>query len=299
MSTARPERTVVRNASLRNYLMCRPTYFAVEYAINPWMHPDKPVDAGLAIEQWETLRSTYEALGHEVRLIEPREGLPDMVFAANGAVVVDGKAYGSRFRFAERASEGEAYLRWLKDNGATETLEPGVTAEGEGDFLTTKRRILAGFGFRTDRAAHAELARLTGREVVSLELIDPRFYHLDTAFAVLAEADTESDGEDTVMYLPEAFTPGSREVLRRLYPNAILADVQDAEVLGLNAVSDGRRVVLPMQAKGLIAELVRHGFEPIGVDMSELRKAGGGPKCCTLELRGLKVSGGPTEGTER
>src|SRR6202035_5009861 len=116
-----------------------------------------------------------------------------------------------------------------------------------------------------------------GRTVIGLDLTDPRFYHLDTALAVL--------DADRVMYYPAAFSPGSRDVLARLYPDAILATEADAEVFGLNAVSDGRHVVLPQAATHLIGELRRGGYTPIGVDVSELNKAGGAVKCCTLELR--------------
>jgi N-dimethylarginine dimethylaminohydrolase len=117
-----------------------------------------------------------------------------------------------------------------------------------------------------------------GRPVVTLQLVDPRYYHLDTALCVLG-------GEAGVAYLPEAFSPGSQAVLRRLFPDAVLASPQDAEVLGLNAVCDGARVVLPAQATGLSAALRDRGYATIGLDLSELRKAGGGPKCCTLEVR--------------
>ncbi len=113
--------------------------------------------------------------------------------------------------------------------------------------------------------------------MLTLALVDPRFYHLDTALAVLAD--------DQVMYYPEAFTPDSQALLRSLYPDAVLADLEDAEVFGLNAVSDGRRVLLPEAAKALAARLADEGYEPIPVDVSELFKGGGGPKCCTLELR--------------
>jgi N-dimethylarginine dimethylaminohydrolase len=262
----------------RRYLMCRPTYFAVDYAINPWMDPTAPVDTDLAIRQWTALRDAYLRLGHQVELIDPVPGLPDMVFAANGATVIDGHAFSAQFRFPERADEAPAYLNWLGANGFT-AHEAKNTNEGEGDLLLAGRFILAGTGFRTDLAAHAEVQELFGRPAITLQLVDPRFYHLDTALCVLG-------GSAGIAYLPSAFSPGSQSVLRRLFPAAILAGEEDAAVLGLNAVSDGRRVVLPVQAGGFARALTAHGYDPIGIDLSELRKAGGGPKCCTLELRG-------------
>ncbi|MFB9235380.1 dimethylargininase [Plantactinospora siamensis] len=263
-------------AEHRHFLMCRPTHFAVEYAINPWMHPEQPVDPQRAVAQWDTLRRTYLDLGHTVDEIEPLPGLPDMVFAANGATVVDGKAMSVQFRDPERADEAPAYRAWFERAGF-EIHDPKHINEGEGDILLAGDLLLAGFGFRTAHAAHAQLQEVFGRPVIGLQLVDPRFYHLDTALCVLDER--------TIAYLPEAFSPGSRAALRRLFPDAVLATEADAAVFGLNSVSDGRHVVLPVQATGLAAALRDRGYETIGVDLSELRKAGGGPKCCTLTVR--------------
>ena len=261
----------------RRYLMCRPTYFAVDYAINPWMDPTAPVDVERAVAQWETLRETYLALGHTVELIDPLPGLPDMVFAANGATVVDGVVLGALFKHPERADEAPAYLEWFARHGF-ETHEAKAVNEGEGDLLLAGDFLLAGTGLRTDHAAHSEAQEHFGRPVITLQLVDPRYYHLDTALTVL--------GPDNVAYFPEAFSAGSQAVLRQLYPDAVLATAADAAVLGLNAVSDGRRVVLPTAAKRLAGALASRGYEPVPVDVSELHKAGGGPKCCTLEVRG-------------
>jgi N-dimethylarginine dimethylaminohydrolase len=261
----------------RRYLMCPPRHFEVSYSINPWMDPAKPVDAGLAMAQWERLREVYLRLGHTVELIEPVPGLPDMVFAANGGTVVDGRVLVARFRFSQRVAEAPAYRDWFLAHGYHEVLEPVFLNEGEGDYLFDGHRLLAGTGFRTQRLSHSEAQEFFGRPVISLTLVDARFYHLDTAMAVL---DTGK-----VMYYPAAFSPGSQRVLRELYPDAILATGVDADAFGLNAVSDGHNVVLPQTATGLIEALRAHGYEPIGVDMSELQKAGGAVKCCTLELR--------------
>jgi N-dimethylarginine dimethylaminohydrolase len=266
-----------RLATPRRYLMCRPDHFDVSYAINPWMDVSLGVDRDLALRQWETLRRTYLDLGHQVEVIRSQPGLPDMVFAANGGLVVEGRALGARFTHAERRAEGPAYLTWLADAGLKDVTEPVHVNEGEGDFLVVGDLVLAGTGFRTDPGAHSEVQELFGIPVISLQLVDPRFYHLDTALAVLDERN--------VAYYPEAFSPGSRGVLQRLFPDAILASEADAVVLGLNAVSDGRHVVLPSSAAGLAVQLRERGYEPVGVDLSELLKAGGSVKCCTMEIR--------------
>lgn len=264
-------------ATRRRYLMCEPRHFAVEYAINPWMDPTVPVDRDLAVRQWRALADTYRRLGHHVEEIEPVEGLPDMVFAANGATVARGRVYGARFKYAERVPEGPAYLGWFKDAGYRVTHEPAYVNEGEGDLLVAGDLLLAGTGFRTDPAAHVEAAEVLGLKAVTLRLINPHYYHLDTALCVLSERD--------IAYFPGAFDAESQAVLRELFPNAIIADADDAKVLGLNAVSDGRHVVLPLEAVELAKKLTARGYQPVPVSLSELRKAGGGPKCCTLELR--------------
>ncbi len=266
-----------RAATPRTYLMCPPAYFDVTYAINPWMRPDAPVDPDLAMRQWETLRQTHLALGHSVSVIDPEPGLPDMVFAANGATVIDGSVLGVRFRYPQRAAEAQAYLSWFRAHGWNPVREPGVVNEGEGDILVAGDTVLAGYGFRSDRAAAGELTEVFGRRVVSLRLVDERFYHLDTAMCVLDSS--------TAMYYPAAFDDSGRAALASVFEELIEAKDEDAEVLGLNAVSDGEHVVLAAAATGLARSLRSRGFEPVPVDMSELLKAGGGAKCCTLELR--------------
>ena len=269
-------RTSVRTATPRRYLMCPPTYFSVDYAINPWMVPGTRVDRPLALAQWDVLRRTYLDLGHAVDLLAPVPGLPDMVYAANGATVVDGVVLGARFRYPQREAEAVAHAMWFRRAGIR-VVEPEFVNEGEGDLLVVGDVILAGSGFRTDPAAHAEAARVLNREVVPLELVDPCYYHLDTAIAVLDAA--------TIAWLPEAFSERSRAVLQERFPDAVVADPADAAVLGLNAVSDGRHVVLPARATRLAAALAERGYIPVPVDLSELLKGGGGPKCCTLEVR--------------
>ncbi|WP_017611772.1 dimethylargininase [Nocardiopsis salina] len=261
----------------RHFLMCPPAHFAVEYAINPWMDPSAGVDRDRALRQWRGLRDLYRYLGHRVSEIDPIEGLPDMVFAANGGLVVEGRVYGARFASAERTPEGPAYIDWFRKSGYTETLEPKYVNEGEGDFITLDRLVLAATGFRTEAAAHQEAERFLGRPVVTLQLVDPRFYHLDTALFALPG--------DNVAYYPGAFSRGSLRVLEALFPDALLATEHDAAALGLNSVCTGDDVVMAAEATDLAERLRERGHTVHPVHLDELRKAGGGAKCCTLELR--------------
>lgn len=259
-------------------LMCPPTFFTVAYEINPWMSIEDTADTAVACRQWRELVAAYDRLGVAVELIEPEPGLPDMVFAANAAVVVDGRALVARFRHRQRRGEQEAYARWFEERGLATVDRARRVNEGQGDVLRVGDVLLAGHGQRTTRAAHRELAAWSGREVVSLRLVDPRYYHLDTALFPIG---------DTVAYRPEAFDEASRRLLEGRYPDALLVDAADAAVLGLNAVVVGGTVVLSAGTRRLGPALRSRGFETVEVDLSELRKAGGSIKCCTLVLEGV------------
>ena len=260
--------------------MCPPEHFAVEYAINPWMDTTVAVDAALALRQWQLLRDTLTDLGHAVHVLDPQPGLPDMVYAANGAFSVDGTVYGARFRHPQRSAEATHHQMFYR-NGPWTFVDPMHVNEGEGDFAYLPGAyggmILAGYGFRTEPAAHAEAQEVLGRPVISLKLVDPAFYHLDTALAALDDRH--------VTYYPEAFSPASQWIMAQLFPDAVLADREDAEAFGLNLVSDGRHVVLNAEATGMVKKIVAAGYVPVPVELSELKRGGGSVKCAVAELR--------------
>ena len=267
----------------RTYLLCPPEHFVVEYAINPWMDTTASVDGELARKQWEGLREALVRLGHDVHVLSPEIGLPDMVYAANGAFVVDGIVYGARFKHPQRSAEAVAHRRFYTERSEHpwRFVPPVATNEGEGDFAYVPDAyggiVLAGYGYRTEQAAHTEAQEIFGRPVISLKLTDPRFYHLDTALAAIDDTN--------IAYYPAAFSDRSRRVLEQLFPSAVIAAEDDALAFGLNLVSDGRHVVLNSDADGLAAKLSAAGYEPIPVDLSELKKGGGSVKCCIAELR--------------
>ncbi|MGM7671701.1 dimethylargininase [Microbacterium sp. A93] len=282
-----PEPVAARTAQNRRYLMCRPEHFTVSYTINPWMEPAKPTDTAKAVAQWQKLYDLYLHLGHDVELIEPLADYPDMVYTANGGFVIGGRAYVPKFRFTERAGEAPAFADWFRASGY-DTVEPKEVNEGEGDFLLVGDVILAGTGFRSTGDSHREVGEVFDREVISLNLVDPRFYHLDTALTVLDPVQGEQDGgpeRANIAYLPGAFDDASRAILEERFPDAILVSDEDGSVFGLNSASDGYNVIISPRAVGFEAQLRERGYNPITVDLSELLLGGGGIKCCTLELR--------------
>jgi N-dimethylarginine dimethylaminohydrolase len=272
-----------RIAQHRHYLMCKPTHFTVDYKINPWMDPATPTDTAKAVSQWQDLYDLYVKLGHEVELIEPLAGYPDMVYTANGGFTIGGRAYVPAFFYEQRQGESPAFAEWFRSHGY-DTVLPKEINEGEGDFLLAGDVVLAGTGFRSVGDSHREVHEVFGREVVTLTLTDPRFYHLDTALTVLDPV-VAPGAEAGIAYLPNAFDEASRRILEERFPNAILVADEDGAVFGLNSASDGLNVIISPRATGFEKQLRERGYNPIMVDLSELLLGGGGIKCCTLELR--------------
>lgn len=287
-ATASDQSATGRVQQHRRYLMCRPEYFTVSYEINPWMHKADPTDTSKAVRQWQSLYDTYLELGHEIELIDPIPGLPDMVYTANGGFIIDGTALGVKFSVDERRGEERPFMDRFAQLGF-EVVEPVAAQEGEGDILLAGDTILAGYGFRSSIESHREISEVFGREVVSLKLIDPRFYHLDTAISVLDPVEGPGGVEKAnIAYLEHAFDEPSQRILAERFPDAIRVADEDGAVFGLNSASDGLNVIISPRARGFEAQLRERGYNPVLVDLSELLLGGGGIKCCTLELRGAR-----------
>ena len=259
-------------------LMCPPTFFDIEYEINVWMRrSDQPTEE-TAAQQWQKLYKIYtDKLGWDVETIKPVKGLPDMVFATDCCLMIGGKIMLSSFRYPERQPETGHFENWFRGHGYTNLQKSKHLFEGGGDTMVCGDKIIAGYGFRSDRRAHDELQEFFGREVISLHITDPRFYHMDTSLAVLSA--------DTVAYFPGAIDEASRQRLQAAIPNLIEATEEEAQGFGLNAVSDGHTVICSDESPGLMEKYRSAGFEVIGTPILEFRKSGGGVKCLTLELR--------------
>ena len=256
--------------------MCPPDHFSIEYEINPWMKTSDQVDPAAAAKEWQSLAYIYRSLKFEVETIKPAAGLPDMVFTANGGLVIGGKVMLPRFKYPERQPETGQFKDWFEAAGFEVKL-PRHDFEGEGDALVCGDLIMAGWGFRSDPAAHAELDTYFDETVVSLHLTDDRFYHLDTALAVLDHS--------TIAYYPGAFDANSRRQLELLIPRTIKATEAEAEGFGLNLVSDGHNVVMSDRAQTLAKQIEALGYKVHTTPIKEFQKSGGGVKCLTLELR--------------
>ena len=266
---------------LPRILMCPPDYFEVDYVINPWMDGHSgSLDLDLARAQWERLRAGLAECA-DVVLLEPRPGLPDLVFTANAGFVYGERAVPSHFMPHERRPE-EPYLRaWFEEHGYdVRVLPENIAFEGAGDALIDRGGpwLWAGYGFRTEIEAHDFLRSWFDLEVVSIRLVDPRFYHIDTCLCPL-------DG-GYLLYHPPAFDADSRAEIERRVPAAkrIPVSVENAGHFACNVVNVGERVFMNRANGQLVEALEARGFRVSQLGLSEFLKAGGSAKCLTLKL---------------
>jgi N-dimethylarginine dimethylaminohydrolase len=261
--------------------MCPPDFFTVDYVINPWMAGSEGhLDEALAATQWRNLRDRLAQYA-DIVTIAPRPDLPDMVFTANAGVVYGNKAVASHFMPMERRPEEAHFKKWFRENGfELLDLDEKIGFEGAGDCLLDRKGpwLWTGYGFRTEIEAHAELQAFFDREVVSIRLVDSRFYHIDTCFCPL------TDG--FLMYHPPAFDYDSRIKIESRIPShkRIVVDTMDAGNFACNAVNIGDQVFLNKASQPLKARLMLAGFTVNEVELSEFLKAGGSAKCLTLKI---------------
>jgi N-dimethylarginine dimethylaminohydrolase len=259
-------------------LMCRPTFYGVNYEINPWMHIRRQPNRPLALRQWESLRrALQEEVGATVHLCRARPHVPDMTFTAN-AGLVDGRLFiPSRFRYAQRAGEEPHFINWFRTHGfRIVPLPDPLRFEGAGDALFVGRTLIAGYYFRSDFQTHEAVGRALNVRVCSVALVNEYFYHLDTCFAPL--------GSDSAIYYPPAFDLYGRRLLKETVGDLLSVSDQEAYQFACNAVIIGKKAIIPKPCVRLSRDLRRRGYAILPLDLSEFMKAGGSAKCLTLRL---------------
>lgn len=264
-------------AHRRRFALCRPDHFDVVFEINPWMSTSDRPDLDLGHKQWESLKAAIEEAGATTSVIPPVPGLADMVFAADLGIVNDDRFFRSAFRYSERAPEAAGAADWLAANGFTEImpaerhlLEGGDVVSFGGDTL------ICGHGPRTELAAHRLLAEHFGVRVVSVALVDPRFYHLDMSLCPL--------NDSVVMTAPDAWDEEGRAAVDALVDEQIQVSIEDAMTFCLNSVVIADTIIMSGCPAWLRRRLEDLGFRVHIVDISEFLKAGGGVRCMTLDL---------------
>lgn len=261
-------------------LVCPPDYFAIEYEINPWMRRTNAVDHTRAKAQWHGLMQLLEReIGATLERMTAMPQLPDLVFTANAGVVVGRRVVTSRFRYPERQREEAYFEAWFRDHEyEVLTLEAQVHFEGAGDLLGFPDAWFGGYRQRSDIQAYPILSEIFGREIIPVELVDGRFYHLDTCFCPL------SGGE--LLYYPPAFDRYGQAAIAERVPPArrVVVSAEEALKFACNAVCVGKHVVVPAGCPGAVAQLSDRGYIVHPTPLDEFMKSGGSAKCLTLAL---------------
>ncbi len=264
-------------------LMCPPDYYGIHYEINPWMSRLRQSDLPTAEQQWNNLRRALEAAGTTISLLPPIEGLPDMVFTANAALIYGDRAVMAHFRHPERQGEVAYDEAWLREAGFGIEHVPGdLNFEGAGDALFCGDTLFAGYRIRSAARGHQQIGEMLGCRVIPLELIDPYYYHLDTCFCPLAPGEA--------IYFPPAFDHYGQDALAAHVPKLIAVDEIEAQRFACNAVVVGRTVVTNTGCPKLHAQLREQGYQPRETPLDEFVKAGGSAKCLTLRLDGEEAA---------
>jgi N-dimethylarginine dimethylaminohydrolase len=262
---------------MRELLLCPPTHYGIEYEINPWMSRARGAEAVLAQKQWQDLHAALSKLNCTIELIDPQPKLPDMVFTANAGLAIGNQFIPSNFRHKERAGEAPHFASWMQSRGyEISWLPEDHHFEGEGDALFAGDILFCGYKFRSDIKSHRAVAEILGCLVVSVELVDTRFYHLDTCFCPLSGGGA--------IWFPDAFDEYGQRTVRDHVPDLIDVAPEEAMHFCCNAVVIERDIVLPEGAPKLAGILAERGYRCHQLAMTEFLKAGGACKCLTLFL---------------
>lgn len=271
------------STSQPHILMCPPEFYGIEYEINPWMSRLRQADLQTANRQWRALYDILAGLSANVSLLEPRAGVPDLVFTANAGLIYRQHAILSHFRHEQRQAEEPICAAWFSEHGyAVGRLPSDRFFEGAGDALFCGETLVAGYRIRSDIHSQQLVAKMIGCRVVPLELVDPYYYHLDTCFCPLAAGEA--------IHFPGAFDDYGRLALKEVVPQLIEVAGEEAQSFACNAVVVGRHVVTNTGCPKLHEALRARGYEPIETPLSEFVKAGGSAKCLTLRLDGEEAA---------
>lgn len=262
------------------HLMCPPTYFDVEYSINPWMDPSKTIDHELARQQWDDFMLALQELGERVLIIDPQPDLPDMTFAGDGGVAIGSTFVPSNFKHSERALEVPHYTSWFEARRfQIKRIPPEISFEGLGDLVCYKDCAVFGSGVRSELAALEYVKKYFPDLHIlgDFHIVDQHYFHMTMAFAFI--------DRNTILYTPDAFDSRSRKYLHELFKHAIpLSDIDANDNFACNNVVVGKTVLLDNCSNALRLELANLGYGVRLCPMSEFKKSGGSVRCLVLSF---------------
>jgi len=256
---------------VKRVLLCRPTYFKVDYVINPQMQPYS-VNPEVALKQWEKLVELLKSLGIKVDIIEQEKDVPDMVFAADQGIVKNGAIILANFRYRQRQKERVYYREWFRKHGFKLRALSNVFPFEGGDTQFFNGMLFVGTSFRASVASCEELAQKLEVDVIPLRLVDPYFYHLDMGFLPI--------NNDTAFYYPPAFSESSQNLLKRFVPNLYELSEKAVHAYAANAFVSGKDIIIAAgTSDDYRKDLQKIGMNIHEIDTSEFKKAGGGIHC--------------------
>ncbi len=274
-------------------LMCSPDYFDIVDVKNVHMQGHiGNTDKAQVNAQWQSLKDAYDALLankvlDEVSVIPGAKDCEDMVFCANQTLpwkMEDGSevVVMSRMRHESRQREVPYFEEFFKNKGFKPLHFNNVKMfEGMGDVIPhpRKRLLYGGYGHRTTAEAYDELATMLQTPVVALELINPKFYHLDTCFVPLSK--------DSVMLCKEAFTEDGLAMIRQLFNKVYYIPEYEAEkYFSLNAHAfdaHGTKTAILQKGSAITVDVLKQeGYNVVEIETGEFMKSGGSVFCMKM-----------------
>lgn len=250
--------------------MSPPDHFSIDYSINPWMQIDNPVNKKTAQSQWLSLKRTYQDFGFTITEIPAAKDHPDLVFTTDHGVWINDTFYLSNFRYPERQVEQKLIYPWYKQQQIKTHSIPSIYFLEGGDVLVHHGQIYLGYGFRTSQESAEYLHNTTHLPVISLDLIDEAFYHLDTCLLPLSK--------EIALYYPQAFSLSGIKKLKQSFDILIPLTAREAENFACNSVIIGSSVLCQPNLD-FEKRLFELGFTPVPLSMTEFNKSGGGIHC--------------------
>ncbi|MFA9289339.1 MAG: dimethylarginine dimethylaminohydrolase family protein [Weeksellaceae bacterium] len=263
---------------MKEILLCPPTNFEIMYEINPWMHAGTPIDHVKILEEYEALKQIYTSLGVTYHELTPQVGLPDQVYTTDTGLPEGNMFIKSNFRYPQRVPEAAIAASFFQKKGyENKTIPDGIYFEGEGELLRCDDRYYLGYGYRSSKEAAPYLQDYLQKPVQTLEIVDPRFFHLDTCFAPLTD--------DLALVYKPALSKEAQQVVQRDFKSLINLTETDALAFACNLVTIGKNIIIHEGlSDSLTKQLEEQGYTIHTLNMQEYLKGGGSAKCISLQI---------------
>jgi len=262
---------------MKKLLLCPPTFYDIRYEINPWMDVDDKIDKAKALEEYNTLTYAYDQLGIAYDELGCVEELPDQVFTTDLGHAENNIFIKANFKYPERQQEAGIAEDYFRTKGfEIKTMPDDVYFEG-GDLLKIQDTYIFGYGKRSSKEAATHLSEMLGKKILSIELPDEYFYHLDTCVAPL--------NAETALVNEQALTEEGLTAIRKQFKTIISTTQSDNKNFACNLVTLENDLIMTQGISNELKDtLTQKGFRIITVPMSQYLKGGGSVHCVSMEI---------------